>query len=80
MAQPFICKYFLHLKIKLLSASINAKNVVITFAEAVHLEYFSKDVLTDLIPSLLGILCIMIFHPEKQGMSCLGQSQFSKPF
>ena len=35
--------------------SINAKNVVITFVEAVHLEYFSKDVLTDLIPSAFGI-------------------------
>ena len=70
----------MQLKIKLLSASINAKNVVITFDEAAHLEYLSKDVLTDLIPSLLGILCIMILHPVKQGMSCLGQSQFGKPF
>ena len=38
------------------SVSINAKNVVITFVEAVRLEYFSKDVLTDFIPSALGIL------------------------
>ena len=38
------------------SVSINAKNVVITFVEAVRLEYFSKDVLTDFIPSAFGIL------------------------
>ena len=44
------------MKIKLFSVSINAKNVVITFVEAVRLEYFSKDVLTDLIPSAFGIL------------------------
>ena len=35
MAQPFICKYFLQVKIKLFSVSINSKNVVITFVEAV---------------------------------------------
>ena len=56
MAQPFICKEFLESKIKLFGASINAKNVVITFVEAVRLEYFSKNVLTDLIPSEFGIL------------------------
>ena len=44
------------MKIKLFSVSINAKNVVITLVEAVRLEYFSKDVLTDLIPSAFGIL------------------------
>ena len=32
------------------------KNVVITFVEAVHLEYFSKGVLTDLIPAAFEIL------------------------
>ena len=44
------------MKIKLFSVSINAKNIVITFAEVVCLESFSKEVLTDLIPSALGIL------------------------
>ena len=44
------------MKIKLLSVAINAKNVVITFVEAVGLKYFSKDVLTDLIPSAFGML------------------------
>ena len=38
------------------SVGINAKNVVITFVEAVRLDYFSKDVLTDLIPSAFRIL------------------------
>ena len=56
MAQPFICKWFLQLEIKLFGVSINSQNVVITFVEAVRLEYFSNDVLTDLIPSALGIL------------------------
>ena len=56
------------------SVSINAKNVVITFVEAVRLEYFPKDFLTDLIHSKYW--CIMILHLEKQGMSCLEQSQF----
>ena len=36
--------------------SINAKNVVITFVKALRLEYFSKDVLTDLIPSAFGVM------------------------
>ena len=31
-------------------------NVVITFVEAVRLEYFSMDVLTNLIPLAFGIL------------------------
>ena len=44
------------MKIKLFSVSINAKNVVITFVEAVRLEYFFKDILTGLIPSAFGIL------------------------
>ena len=44
------------MKIKLLSVAIKAKNVVVTFVEAVRLEYFSKDVLKDLIPSAFGIL------------------------
>ena len=44
------------MKIKLFSVGINAKKVVITFVEAVRLEYFSKDVLTDLIPSAFIIL------------------------
>ena len=56
MAQPFICKQLLQLNIKLFSVSINNKNVVITFDEAVRLEYFSKDVLPDLIPSAFEIL------------------------
>ena len=30
--------------------------LLLTFAEAVCLEYFSKDILTDLIPSAFGIL------------------------
>ena len=55
LAQPFFCKKLLQLKIKLFNASINAKNVVITFVK-VCLEYFSKDVLTNLIPSAFGIL------------------------
>ena len=55
MAQPFICKQYLQMKIKF-NVSINAKNVVITFVEAVRLEYFSKDILTDFIPSEFGIL------------------------
>ena len=38
------------------SVSINAKNIVITFVKAVCLKYFSKDFLTDLIPSAFGIL------------------------
>ena len=41
---------------KLFSVSINSKNLVITFVEAVCLEYFSNDVLTDLISAALGIL------------------------
>ena len=44
------------MKIKLFCVGINAKKVVITFVEAVRLEYFSKDVLTDLIPSAFIIL------------------------
>ena len=44
------------MKIKLFNDSINAKNVVITFVEAIRLEYFSENVLTDLIPSAFGIL------------------------
>ena len=44
------------MKIKLFSVSINAKKVVIDFAEAVRLEYFSKDVLVNLISSAFGIL------------------------
>ena len=44
------------MKIKLFNASINAKNVVITFVKGVCLEHFSKDVLTNLIPSAFGIL------------------------
>ena len=55
MAQPFICKQYLQLKIKF-NVSINAKNVVITFVEAVRLDHFSKDVLTDLTPSAFGML------------------------
>ena len=65
MAQPFICKQFLKLKIKLFSVSINAKNVVITFVEAVYLKYFSKDVLTDLIPSAFRILVYSNFRSRK---------------
>ena len=65
MARPFICKQFLQLKIKLFSVSINAKNVVITFVEAVYLEYFSKDVLTDLIPSAFKILVFNDFTSRK---------------
>ena len=38
------------------SLIINAKNILITFVQAVYLNYFSKDVLTDLIPSVFGIL------------------------
>ena len=34
----------------------DAQIVLITFVEAFCLEYFSKDVLTDLIPSAFGIL------------------------
>ena len=56
MAQSFICKKFRQLKTKLFSVNINAKNVVITFFETVPLEYFSKDVLIDLIPSAFEIL------------------------
>ena len=44
------------MKIKLFSVGINAKKVVITFVEAVRLEYFSKNVLTYLIPSAFIIL------------------------
>ena len=44
------------MKIKLFSVSINAKKVVIAFVEAVLLEYFSKDVLVNLIPTAFGIL------------------------
>ena len=65
MPQSFICKQFLQLKIKLLSVSINAKNVVITFVEAVYLEYFSKDVLTDLIPSAFKIFVYNDFTSRK---------------
>ena len=72
MVQSFICKQFLQLKIKLFNVSINAKNVVTTFVEAVCLQCFSKYILTDLIPSAFGILV----YNEKQGISCLEQSQF----
>ena len=44
------------MKIKLFSVSINAKNVVSTFVEEICLEYFSEDLLVDLIPSAFGIL------------------------
>lgn len=56
MTQPFICQQFLQLKVELFNVSINAKKVVIIFVGAVHLEYFSKDDLTDLIPSSFGML------------------------
>ena len=56
IAQLFICKLFLQSKTKLFSVSIKAKNVVITFVEAVRLKSFSKDFLTDLILSSFGIL------------------------
>ena len=46
----------MQLKIKLFSVSINAKNVVISFVEAVCLEYFSNNVLTDLISSVFWTL------------------------
>ena len=36
--------------------STNTKNIVITSAGAVHLENFSWDILTDLIPSAFAIL------------------------
>ena len=55
MAQPLICKQYLQLKIKF-NISINVKNVVITFVEAVRLEQFSRDVLMDLTPSAFGML------------------------
>ena len=56
IAQLFICKLFLQSKTKLFSVSIKAKNVVITFVEAVRLKSFSKDFLTDLILPSFGIL------------------------
>ena len=67
IAQPFICNQFLHLKIKLFSVSINAKNVVITFAEAIRLEYFIKHALANLIPSAFGILVYNDFRSGEKG-------------
>ena len=61
MAQNFICKLFLQLKIKSLCVSINTKNVVITFVKVFRLEYFSKDVLTDLITSTFEVLVYVEF-------------------
>ena len=58
------------------SVGINVKNIVITFIGAIRLEYFSKDVLTDLILSAFGILICNGFTSKKQCMSCLEQSKF----
>ena len=55
MAQLFVYKQFLLLKIKLFSVGIKAKNVI-TFVKVIRLEYFPKNSSTDLIPSGFGIL------------------------
>ena len=52
----FICKEFLQLNTKLFNAKNNDKIVMITFVATVLLGKFSKDVLTALILSELGIL------------------------
>ena len=57
----------MHLKIKLFSVGINAKNVVIAFVEAVRLEYFSKYALANLIPSAFGILVYNDFRSREKG-------------
>ena len=72
MVQPFFCKQFLQLKIKLLNVSIKARNVVVTFVEAVHLEQFSKDVLTDLIPSTFGMLVYKEFTSKETRQELTG--------
>ena len=60
------------MKIKLFSISINTKNVVITFVEAVCLGYFSKYVLTDLIPSSLVILVYNDFTSRQKSYELSG--------
>ena len=55
----------MQLKIKLYKVSVNAKTEVYTFAEVVRSEYFSKDVLTDMISSALGILVYNEFKSKK---------------
>ena len=62
----------MQLEIKLFGVSINSQNVVITFVEAVRLEYFSNDVLTDLIPSALGILVYNHFTSRERRYELFG--------
>ena len=71
MAQLFICKLFLQLNTKLFSVKINDRKVVITFVATVLLGKFSKDVLTALIPSELGILVYKDTNPGILNMSYL---------
>ena len=56
MEQPFISKLLLQLNAKLFNVKINDIKIVITFVATVLLGKFSKDVLTALILSELGIL------------------------
>ena len=50
ITQPFICKQFLQLNLKLFNVKINDRKVAIAFVATVLLGKFSKDVLTALIP------------------------------
>ena len=79
MAQTFICKQYLQLKIKF-NVSINAKNVVITFVEVVRLDHFSKDVLTDLTPSAFGMLVYNDFTSRETRYELSGTKSISLIF
>ena len=69
MEQSFICRWFLQLNTKLFNVKTHYRKVSITFVATVLLGKFSKDVLTALIPSELGILVYK--HPGILNMSYL---------
>ena len=58
IAEPFVCRYFIELNIKLFNVRMRAKNVVITFAVTVCFGWSSRDFLTAFIPSAFGILVV----------------------
>ena len=51
---------------------INVKNVIIAFVQAVRLEYFSKDVFSDLIPSWVAWNKVNLINPAEKVDCILG--------
>ena len=56
IAQPFVCRYFIELNIKLFNVRMRAKNVVITFVATARFGWLSRYFFTAFVPSAFGML------------------------